>query len=61
MEHFYNNIQGWFDFENIYRKIVYNSPIDNISHFVEIGSWLGKSSSFMAVEILNSKKSVNYC
>jgi predicted O-methyltransferase YrrM len=39
---------------------VEHSPND--AKFVEVGSWLGKSSSYMAVEIANSKKNISfYC
>lgn len=58
MEHFYKNIEGWFDFEDIYKF-----AIDNFSsgaHFVEIGSMFGASASYMAVEIINSKKDITF-
>lgn len=60
MNHIYQNIEGWFDFPNLYSFIVEQSPND--AKFVEVGSWLGKSSSYMAVEIANSKKDISfYC
>lgn len=60
IEHFYDNIQGWFDFEDLYKKIVKYAK--NNSIFVEIGCWKGKSSAFMATEIANSNKSIEfYC
>jgi predicted O-methyltransferase YrrM len=59
MEHIYKNINGWFDFENLYSFIV---DIFQKGKFVEIGSWMGKSSSYMAVEIANSNKNIQfYC
>ena len=58
MKHFYEDIGGWFCFDNIYREVVRRYPSG--SHFVEIGSWLGKSASYMAVEILNSKKDIKF-
>ncbi len=59
MEHFYQNIgEDWMDFQNFYSKMVEHFP-DN-SHFVEIGSWKGRSSSYMAVEILNSNKKIKF-
>ena len=30
------------------------------AHFVEVGSWKGRSASYMAVEILNSKKRIKF-
>ncbi len=56
MEHYYQNIQGWFDFENVYRNFIEKSS--DGAKIVEVGSWMGKSSVFMAVEILNSKKNI---
>jgi predicted O-methyltransferase YrrM len=34
------------------------SKAPNTAHFVEVGSWLGRSASFMAVEIMNSGKDI---
>ena len=58
MHHYYQNIQGWFTFSGLYSDIV-NSATDGW-HIVEVGSWKGKSSSFMGVEILNSKKNIKF-
>jgi len=58
MQHFYKNIQGWFRFHDIYKFMVDNA-VDG-SHFVEIGAWLGQSTSFMAVEIINSGKNIRF-
>jgi predicted O-methyltransferase YrrM len=58
MEHFYQNIDGWFSYEYIYKDIVQQSDDDSL--FVEIGSFKGKSSAFMAVEIANSGKKIKF-
>jgi predicted O-methyltransferase YrrM len=59
MNHIYQNIEGWFDFPNLYSFVV---SLFESGKFVEVGSWLGKSSSFMAVEIKNSNKNIEfYC
>ena len=58
IEHFSEDIQGWFSFPNLYKAFVEHFPKD--SHFVEVGAWLGKSASFMAVEINNSKKDIKF-
>lgn len=58
MQHFYQNVDGWFDFERIYSGAVKKFPTN--SHFVEIGSFLGKSSSYMGVEIMNSHKNIKF-
>jgi cephalosporin hydroxylase len=58
MEHFYRKINGWFNFDNIY-KLALEQSSDG-AHFVEVGSWYGKSSCYMAVEILNSGKKIKF-
>ena len=59
MEHFYQNIgEDWMDFQELYSEMVNYFP-DN-SHFVEVGSWKGRSASYMSVEILNSKKRIQF-
>ena len=63
MEHIYQNPefgQPWFSYPNLYKNIVNEFPSG--SKFVEVGSWKGKSSAFMAVEISNSNKDIEfYC
>lgn len=58
MKHFYQNIPGWFDFQEVYSNQVKIAKDD--FHFVEIGAWLGTSTSFMAVEIINSGKKIKF-
>jgi hypothetical protein len=58
MEHFYQNIQGWFTFPHLYSYIVNNAPQN--SHFVEVGVWKGTSAAFMGVEIINSGKNIKF-
>ena len=60
MEHIYQNFEGWFDYEELYSRMVKKFP--NGSKFVEVGSYKGKSASYLAVEILNSNKDIHlYC
>lgn len=54
LQHFYHRIQGWFDFQDVYRGIV--SMADDGDEIVEVGTWLGKSMAFLAVEVANSGK-----
>jgi hypothetical protein len=56
--HIYNKIDGWFDFQSVYFDAVKNGRDGD--HFVEIGAWLGRSSSFMATEIKNSGKRIQF-
>ena len=60
MEHFYQNIgEDWFSYAEIYKLAV--GKFDN-AKFIEIGTWKGRSAAFMAVEILNSNKKIDfYC
>jgi predicted O-methyltransferase YrrM len=58
MKHFYEKINGWFTFPNLYKQVVKNQKSD--AHFVEVGSFLGKSSCYMAVEIINSNKNIKF-
>lgn len=60
MEHFYQNLEGenWFDYEMFYLTMVDRFPSG--SHFVELGTWRGKSAAFMAVEIINSGKKIRF-
>ena len=57
-EHRYEKIYGWFNFQDIYRDVV--AEASDGDHFVEVGAWLGKSASFMGVEILNSGKNIKF-
>lgn len=58
MEHFYNSIHGWFDFQDLYTKMV-NEHLSG-AHFIEVGAFYGKSAAYMAVEIANSQKKIQF-
>jgi hypothetical protein len=58
MKHFYENINGWFSYDYLYTDAV-NRAQDG-ALFVEIGSFKGRSSAFMAVEIINSGKKIKF-
>jgi len=56
MEHFYKKIgEDWFTYPNLYKSMV--DRFDN-AHFVEVGSWKGRSACYLAVEIINSNKNI---
>ncbi len=56
MDHFYHTIgEDWFDYQSLYSRMV--ERFDS-GRFVEVGSWKGRSASFMGVEILNSRKPI---
>jgi hypothetical protein len=61
MEHIYQQSrfgQNWFNCQSLYGEMVKKFPSG--SHFVEVGSWKGKSSAFMCVEIINSEKQIKF-
>lgn len=61
INHFYQDPQfeeDWFTYPELYKFAVARYPTG--STFVELGSWKGRSSSFMCVEIANSKKNINF-
>jgi len=58
MEHFHHNIQGWFQCEHLYKRMVESAEKGAV--FVEVGVWKGKSAAFMAVEIANSGKKIDF-
>lgn len=60
MEHFYETVPGWAAFKGLYRVVVADAPSDRESRFVEVGSWLGRSAVYMAVEIANSGKKIDF-
>lgn len=59
MEHYYQNIgEDWFGYNTLYSTMVKNYK--NGGHFVEVGSWKGRSASFMGVEIYNNGKNIKF-
>lgn len=54
----WDQIQGWFDFADIYQNRI-DAAADG-AHFVEVGSWLGKSTVFMASKIRQSGKAIKF-
>jgi len=55
-EHVYQHLPGWFDWPELYSDAVANAP--TVARFVEVGCWLGKSLSFLAIEAANSGKQI---
>lgn len=58
MDHFYDQLPGWCDFAELYADQVARAK--DGAHFVEVGTYLGKSAAFMAVEIANSGKRIAF-
>lgn len=57
-KHFYKNIFGFFDWEDVNVEMVKKAK--NGAHFVELGTGAGKSTAHMAVEIINSGKKIKF-
>jgi predicted O-methyltransferase YrrM len=61
MNHFYQSIGAeWFNFQGLYRRMVQRAPYGQDTVFVELGVYKGASTSFMGVEIANSRKSIDF-
>jgi len=56
MNHYYQTIKGWFNWPELYARAVNDAP--KVAEFVEIGCYLGKSTSCLAVEAVNSGKDI---
>jgi len=56
MKHFYESIQGWFTFPELYSNVARRFPGN--SKIVEVGVWKGKSVAYLAVEFLNQGKNI---
>jgi cephalosporin hydroxylase len=54
--HLYKSVQGWCSFEKLYASEVARAR--DGAMFVEVGSWLGRSSVFMGEEIKASGKQI---
>jgi len=61
MEHFYqlpHMGEDYFTYPHLYRDMV--QEFGDGSHFVELGGFKGKSTAYMAVEIINSGKRIRF-
>lgn len=56
MNHFYEGIEGWFDFAEVYREALERCP--EHGQMAEVGVCYGRSLFFLAVEIVNSGKKI---
>ena len=54
MNHFFDKIHGWFNYESVYKYVVRLFPAH--AEFLEVGVYKGRSTAFLAVEIVNSGK-----
>lgn len=54
LNHYHERIVGFFDFADVYREAVARAR--DGAQLVEVGCFLGKSTAFLAVEMVNSDK-----
>ena len=54
----FNEIPGWFSYEQLYTDVVEKLP--NNANIVEVGAWFGKSTNFLAQKIKDSGKQINF-
>ena len=57
MKHFYQSIQGYFTFEDLYREVAFRASLheDRHWHGVEVGVYAGRSAAFLAVELMRNR------
>lgn len=58
MNDYYKNIPGWFDYADIYDRAV--DQAKDGAHFVEVGSYFGRSACYMAQRIKDSGKKIRF-
>lgn len=59
MNDYYKTIHGWFDFEEFYDLAVSRIPDDaEMVTFLEVGSWLGKSTCYLGRIVKDSGKDI---
>lgn len=56
----WRHVNGFFDYPNLYAQAVEFAPEDKESLFVEVGAWLGRSTSCMGTFIKNSGKDIKF-
>jgi hypothetical protein len=58
MEHFYQKVDGWFNMEKQYLELLSHCPDGGT--LVELGAWKGKSTCFIATEIIKQKRNLKF-
>jgi len=58
IKHNYKSLEGWFNMEKQYLELLNSVPEGGI--FVELGAYKGKSTCFIATEIANQNRKVNF-
>lgn len=58
IKHNYQDIEGWFNMEEQYLFLLDKTPENGF--FVELGSYKGKSTSFIVTEMINRGRNINF-
>ncbi len=58
VDHFWQDVDGWFDGADLYVEQIRKARDGAV--FVELGSWKGRSTAFVGVEIANSGKNIQF-
>ena len=54
MEHYYEGIEGWFDYQDLYSLIVRKHLLPPNPTIVEVGCYLGKATAHLSTELINT-------
>lgn len=54
----WKDVEGYFSYTNLYDLALKYSPQDSV--FVEVGSWMGRSTCYMGEKIKNSSKNIKF-
>ena len=54
----FNEIPGWFSYVDLYDEVVQKVP--PFANVVELGTWFGKSTNYLAAKIKNSNKKIKF-
>ena len=57
MNHFYHEIHGWFDYQEVY-DIAIGTASDG-ARFVEIGAWKGRARRMQALRLCDQERRYN--
>ncbi len=58
MEHFYQKIDGFFTYEDLYNYVI--DKLSDNAHVVEVGAYKGRSTAYLATLIFNSGKKIKF-
>lgn len=62
MNHYWPTVDGWFDrrVRPAFDLMLADLPVDRPSVLVQVGTWVGRASAYIGVEIVNGGKPVTF-